>query len=233
MRGLLILGCGYSGLRAAREAVGSGIPVWGTTRTDARFHAIEETGATPLVFGEDHPSLPLSIWDKVDTVMHSIGPAWSTGHDITPLIQRVLEDKPVKHLVYVSSTSIYGNHDGAWVTEDTPCRPSAPAGIRRLRIETDLEQWARSHDISLVRARVSGIYGPGRSVLHRIRSGRYKRIAELNSYSNRIHVDDLGRCLFVLCERGERDQIYNLSDGSPEYQDTVADYALSLLGIPT
>ena len=228
VKGLLILGCGYSGLRVAAEATDAGIPVWGTTRTTERFSAIEQTGATPLLFGESHSSIPDEIWDRVDTVVHSIGPSWATGHDITPMIQEMLEGKRLERLVYVSSTSIYGNHDGAWVTEDTVCKPGAPAGIRRLRIENELVNWAERQSFSLIRARVSGIYGSGRSVLHRISGGRYKRISELNGYSNRIHVSDLGRCLFALCMRGE-DGIYNLSDGSPEYQDTVSDYAFSLL----
>lgn len=229
MKGLLIFGCGYTGLRLARQARERGARVWGTTRSTDRFETLQGHGATPLLFGEEHPSIPDDIWEHVDTVVDSIGPAWSTGHDITPLVLSSLQGRDIHRFVYVSSTSVYGDHQGALVDETTPCQPGAAAGQRRLRIEGEISSWSQSTGIPVIIARVAGIYGPGRSLIHRIQGGRYRRIAGLNTYSNRIHVEDLAQSLLCLSSRGESGEVYNVADGHPALQHQVADCAAEFL----
>jgi nucleoside-diphosphate-sugar epimerase len=195
----------------------------------ARFDHLQEQGATPLLFGEEHPTIPDDIWEHVDTVVDTIGPAWSTGHDITPVVLKSLQGRKIQRFVYVSSTSVYGDHQGALVDEATKCLPGAAAGERRLRIEADLSSWSQSTGIPVIIARIAGIYGPGRSLIHRIQAGRYRRIAELNTYSNRIHVEDLAQSLLCLASRGEAGEVYNVADGHSALQHQVADYAAQFL----
>ena len=113
--------------------------------------------------------------------------------------------------------------------EDSECQPGAAAGQRRLRIEGEVRGWSQRTGTPIVIARVAGIYGPGRSLIHRIQSGRYRRITELNTYSNRIHVEDLARSLLRLGQSGESGGTYNVCDGTPSLQHEVADYAASFL----
>ena len=90
MRGVLIFGCGYTGKALARFLVQRGIPVWGTTRSESGKEAISKTGALPILFGEESPTLPPEILEKIDTVVNSIGPDWVSGRDVTPLVQKAL-----------------------------------------------------------------------------------------------------------------------------------------------
>ena len=230
MNGLFIVGCGYTGKVLGRLAVESGVPVWGSTRKVENFPEMENRGIQPVLFeGESALSFPSDI---VDTVVHSVGPAWTTGHDCTPQILRGLENRSLRRLVYISSTSAFGDHEGARVTEESPSLPTGPAGERRVRIEAFLREWGARHSVEVVIARVAGIYGPGRSLLHRIQNGRYRRISGVNTYSNRIYVTDLARALWAMCTQSVVDPMYIVSDGSPMRSTDAGRLALQWLGNP-
>lgn len=132
-----------------------------------------------------------------------------------------------RKIVYISTTGVYGDTGGEWVTEETPVNPVTPRAQRRLDAENLLRGWGRHRGVAVVVLRVTGIYGPGRFPLDRIRGGHPVLREEEAPFTNRIHADDLARVCLAAAEKGEDGEIFNVSDGRPgtltEYFDAVAD----------
>ncbi|MDX8401083.1 MAG: SDR family NAD(P)-dependent oxidoreductase, partial [Mariprofundaceae bacterium] len=121
-----------------------------------------------------------------------------------------------------STTGVYGDAGGAWVDETTPCRPSSPRGLERLRAE---RAWLDS-GLPAEIFRLAGIYGPGRNILKRLRAGGYRAVRwQPPRWSNRIHVDDILAALLAAIARPRPRRIVNLADDLPYPH---ADYACEL-----
>ena len=121
--------------------------------------------------------------------------------------------------LYLSSTSVYGDHFGAWVHEDTPPCPTSPMGHARLEIERALAAQALSQTPVRV-ARISGIYGPQRTMVSMVQSGRLKLLPQVaQKVTNRIHRDDLVHAAIAILEATASSaspfECYNVSDGHP------------------
>jgi nucleoside-diphosphate-sugar epimerase len=133
----------------------------------------------------------------------------------------------LRQLIYISTSGVYGDCRGAWVTEDTPANPTTDRGRRRRAAELRLQQWSMENDVPTHILRVPGIYGPLRLPLERIRQ-RQPVVDEGESpFTNRIHVDDLAQVCVVCAERCPDSAVFNVSDGHPttmtDYFNRVAD----------
>lgn len=140
-----------------------------------------------------------------------------------PRLQNLLwqlseQARPTK-LVYISTSGVYGDCKGAWVTETTAPRPATPRAQRRLAAEHLVEEWGARMDVPVAILRVGGIYGPGRLPLARIRAGTAVLREQDCGYTNRIHADDLAATCLAAAERGRG--VYNVGDGHPS---TMTDY---------
>ena len=133
---------------------------------------------------------------------------------------------------YLSTTGVYGNRDGAWVDEDTEPAPTSDRSRRRLAAEAD---WRRFADrCALDVFRLAGIYGPGRSALDDLRTGKARRVIKPGHAFGRIHRDDIVRAVLAAMgqERTSGARVLNLADEEPaESADVVAE-AARLLHIP-
>ncbi len=99
---------------------------------------------------------------------------------------------------YLSTVGVYGDHDGAWVDEDTPCKPVSQRSVERVKAEAAWQAFAASRNLPLAILRLSGIYGPGRNTFVNLADGSAKRIIKPGQYFNRIHVADIaGSALFL------------------------------------
>jgi len=123
---------------------------------------------------------------------------------------------------YLSSTGVYGDTGGAWADESAPL-----TGRRGGRIEADLA-WQK---IGARVFRLPGIYGPGRAMFDRLRTGQAHRIDAPGQVFCRVHVDDIVGGVRAAIERGPAG-IYNLADDLPAPQNLVVEYACDLLGLP-
>lgn len=132
------------------------------------------------------------------------------------------------HIVFVSSTAVYGDHGGAWVDENASCQPAAFNG----RVLYEAEQVARSSGRQALVLRLGGIYGPGREMLlRRVRSGEPLPVSEPPLYTNRVHVDDAAAAAAHLIRLGT-DGIVNLVDDQPTAQPEVLDWLADRMGLP-
>lgn len=129
-------------------------------------------------------------------------------------------------LTYLSTTGVYGDLDGGWAMEWSPVNPISERARRRVMAES---AWRRSAEtVSLVR--LPGIYGPGRSALDRMRSGRSRRIIKDRHVFSRAHVDDIATGLYGVIARGAKG-VFNLCDDLAAPPQDVIAYAANLLNI--
>ncbi|QKG70987.1 Rossmann-fold NAD(P)-binding domain-containing protein [Erythrobacter mangrovi] len=205
MSRLLIFGLGYTAERIAAALRAQG---W---RVDA-------TGsAGNLAFG-DRAAVAAALADATQ-VLSSVPPA--EGSD--PVLDAFGDGLAGKWLGYLSSTGVYGDAQGAWVDEASP----TGGGRRSARAESD----ARWLDLGARVFRLPGIYGPGRSALERVRTGKANRIDLPGQVFSRIHVDDIVSGVVAGIERNAPSGAYNLADDLPCSQNAVIEEAARLLGL--
>ncbi len=143
-----------------------------------------------------------------------------------PRLQRALAvlAATARQFVYVSTTGVYGDHRGAWVSETTPVRPESARAKRRVDAE---QQLRRRGQLASARLRAPGIYAEDRLPLERIQRGTPAIISEEDSYSNHIHAEDLARAGWLALFRAKSHRAYNVTDGIEikmgEWFDRVAD----------
>jgi nucleoside-diphosphate-sugar epimerase len=133
---------------------------------------------------------------------------------------------------YLSTVGVYGDHKGAWVDEDAPANPQSERSLRRVMAERAWLEFRAATGRRVELFRLSGIYGPGRSVIDNLRAGTARRIVKPGQVFNRIHVDDIARVLAAAIDKDTGHTIYNVSDDEPAPPEEVVAYAAELLGIP-
>ena len=133
---------------------------------------------------------------------------------------------------YLSTVGVYGDQGGAWVDEETPTRPTSERSLRRLQAEQAWLGFRGEIGKRVEVFRLSGIYGPGRSVIDNLKAGTARRIIKPGQVFNRIHVDDIARILVAAIDKDAGHSIYNVSDDEPAPPEDVVAYAAELLGLP-
>ncbi|MGI9223811.1 MAG: NAD-dependent epimerase/dehydratase family protein [Woeseiaceae bacterium] len=195
----LVVGPGYTGSRvlAGLEgaiAVGRSLP--GERRLD--------------LDGDANFPIPLPAGYSV---IYPVPPApEQTGDDRLRRFLELLPHDPAR-IVYLSTTGVYGNRDGALVDETTEPNPQSESARRRHAAETLLKDWCSARDTDAVILRVPGIYGPGRLGTGRIRAATPVLRTADASPGNRIHVDDLASCCIAASSADAPAGIYNVGDG--------------------
>ncbi|MCL4315783.1 MAG: SDR family oxidoreductase [Gammaproteobacteria bacterium] len=227
---VFIAGCGDIGRRVAAIHRPRGDSVSALARTQASALRLTAPGVTPLAGDLDQANFPGRLPLRGAQIYYFVPPPEAGGHD--PRIARFLAsiDAAPAKLVYISTSGVYGDHHGGWVTEDTPPNPQTARARVRLAAENILLDWSRRARAPVVILRVGGIYGPGRLPIERIRRAEPVVRREEAAYTNRIHADDLARVCMAAMEHGSG--IYNVCDGEhgamTDYFNAVAD----ALGLP-
>ena len=229
---LLIVGCGYLGRRVASDWIARGEAVHGTTRSDRGAAELAAIGVRPVVVDVlDRESL--AALPAVDRVLYAVGFDRSAGPSKRSVyvdgLRNVLGRLPasVARLVYVSSTSVYGNGDGGWVDEETPAEPITDAGRICLDAEGVATDWSRDTGVSTVILRCSGLYGPGR-IIRRTLIERGEPIpGDPDRTLSLIHIDDAARAATVALTAPSPGPLYLATDDRPvprrEYYRVVAE----------
>ncbi len=225
---LLSFGHGYSAraLSDVLQAEG-GWRVIGTTRSAENVDAVRASGAEPLIWPGDDLRLVLKA---ATHLLISAGP----GEGGDPVLAAIADGiaRAAPHLEwagYLSTTGVYGDHDGGWVDEQTPLAPTTQRG--RLRQEAEAA-WQAIPALPLHIFRLAGIYGPGRGPFAKVRAGRARRIIKPGQVFSRIHVDDIAQVLAASMHAPDPGAIYNLCDDDPAPPQDVIGFAAKLLGLP-
>ena len=144
---------------------------------------------------------------------------------------KFIESSKVKWITYLSATSIYGDHKGEWVNENSKTNPISNNGIARLKAENAWFSLEKNKKIPIQIFRLSGIYSNEKNILIRLKSGEVKLINKKNHYFSRIHVDDISNILFKSLSKFKSGEIYNLSDDKPSTSEDVTLFGAKMLNI--
>jgi len=231
---VFIVGCGDVGARLSGLWSARGAKVLALARSDASARRLSRLGVTPVRGDLDVPESLRGLPVR-GSRLYSLAPPPEAG-EADPRVRAFLaaipsEENPAK-TVYMSTTAVYGDSGGAWVTEETPPAPTSPRGRRRLDAEAAFLAWGVERGVPVVILRVSGIYGPGRLPGMAVRRAEPMVREEEAPWTNRVHADDLAEICVAAMERGKSGAVYNVADGAPgtitQYYNAVAD----LLGVP-
>lgn len=193
---------------------------------------------TTLIEGDLDDAASLAHLPLRNVLLFYFAPPPDTGRIDTrlrTLLATITPENRPEKVVYISTSGVYGDCQGHWVTESTPTHPRSERGARRLDAETALQDWQHNTGASVVILRVPGIYGPGRLPVKRIKQGTPVVREEEAPYSNRIHADDLARICIAAAQcyhHNETVHVYNVSDGNPSSMTDYFNKAADLLGLP-
>jgi NAD dependent epimerase/dehydratase family enzyme len=233
-----IIGCGYLGKKLLKTLINRNLASPETinclVKSAASQSQCARSGVNSIAFDLDKTDskLPPNI-NFSDTIIYYFTPPPGEGK-IDPrsgLFLKFITDslpskgQKISKIILISTTGVYGNCHGQWVDENTPLNPSVDRARRRADAEQQFQRYCDSTQTPLVILRVSGIYGPEKLPLKRIKAQIPIVREEDSPFSNRIHSDDL---LEVCIEAGFNNHIegiYNCADGHPT---TMCDYFMKV-----
>jgi len=229
---LVIFGAGYSGKAIAGRLAGEAERVVGTSRSEDGLAAISATGARALVF--DGRSIGPELARELSVATHlvmSISPDHG-GDPLLPLLAgRLAEAAPrLGWIGYLSTVGVYGDHAGAWVDEESECRPVSKRSLARRDAEERWMALGRSAGMEVALIRLSGIYGPDRNALRKVEDGTARRIVKPGQVFNRIHVSDIAGASALLAQK-RLGGPFNVTDDEPAPPQDLISFAASLMGV--
>lgn len=229
---VMIFGAGYSGKAIANALKSAADTISGTTRSENKFPILEATGMTPFLFDGVHLNDDLiAEMGNITHLVQSIAPG-GQGDPLLALLGSDLKRflPKLQWMAYLSTVGVYGDHDGAWVDEESPCRPVSARSVERMAAETAWAAAAEKTNVPLVTLRLSGIYGPGRNTFMNFEKGTARRLVKKDQVFNRIRVEDIGAALAFLASKNERG-IFNVTDDEPCPPQDVVSFAATLMGV--
>lgn len=228
---MLIVGCGD----VVRRALPCLNRRWQITALVRHYDAgLRSLGVRQIVGDLDQPASLRRLAGLAEAVLHSAPPP-AEGND-DPRTRRLLATLArarslPRRLVYISTSGIYGDCHGAWVTETRTPRPASARARRRVAAETWLRAAGR-RGINVSILRVPGIYAADRLPLERIRRGDPVLLREEDSFTNHIHAEDLAAACCAALEQGRPNRAYNISDDSDIRMADWFDKLADAFGLP-
>ena len=230
-RPVIIFGCGYVGKRLAQQLLVNNIPAKGFVSSAGSLAECEQKNILCEVLDPDN------LHDGINLENHRLiylVPPPGNGREDTRMrgYLKSISKHPPQKFVYISTTGVYGDCEGAWIDESTPLNPKADRAYRRVDAEQQVQQYCDNHDIPLTILRVAGIYGPGKLPVARIKSGQPIVNEQDSPFTNRIHADDLVN----ICEKALMNLnitgTYNVTDGHPSTMYEYFNGVAAVLGLP-
>jgi len=191
MKQVVIAGCGDVGTALAQQLLARGWQVYGLRRDPTLL----PEGIVPIAADLTQADKPADWPAKVDYLVYC--PA--AGKRDPELYQQLYVDglehvlawvkssgQRLNYLLQVSSTGVYAQSEGEWVTENSRALADSPTSQKLLAAEDT----ALRSGVPASVVRLAGIYGPGRNrLIQQVRDG-LQVPAEPPQYTNRIHRDD-------------------------------------------
>jgi len=207
----LILGYGYCGYFLAQELLQNHQQVTVVSR---------QLNPAFSIPGIKHVAHDLSTpfeWDEPDTVLHYLIPPPAQG-DKDTLLKNVLDHSKIKakKMIYFGSSGVYGDHQGAWVDEQSECNITTPRQRRRIDAEQQCLAYSQKLGIQCILLRIAGIYGPGRLPIEAAKARTPLIDPEQAAATNHIYVRDLATIAFQLSQINVTDQLFSIADGDPK-----------------
>ena len=220
----LIFGGGFSGEYFAKSIRKLGCIALTSSRS-------VKNDANSFIFNSENNLIPRdSIFEGVTHILSCIPPDKNGKDPVLKSLKNKIDNISLKWVGYLSTTGVYGNTYGDWVSEQDQLNPLQERSKRRLKCE---EEWINSN-LPLQIFRLPGIYGPGRSTLEAIKTKKIKVIDKENQVFSRIHVADIANAIIYLIQNKNNldfHPIINIADDEPCSQIKVISYGYKLLGL--
>jgi nucleoside-diphosphate-sugar epimerase len=242
---VLIVGTGYVGLPLGAELARLGHEVSGLRRNRAAGGELNAVGIQPLFAditkADELARLPREFDWVVNCVASGGGDAGDyrrvylegMRHLIEWLAPASRRDTGAPKIVYASSTSVYGQNDGAIVDEQSPAEPATETAQVLLEAEKALLEGARDRNFSAMILRVAGIYGPERGHwFKQFLKGEARLDGSGERFLNMIHRDDVIGGVIAALERGRSGDIYNAVDDEPVSQRDFFSWLAAATSLP-
>ena len=229
-KNVLIIGCGDIGLRVAKIWKSANKSVFAVARSESSIDSFRQQHIHACQSDLDDPST-LSHLPTHQSLLYYFAPPPAKGHVDTRManfLASIEKDVLPAHLIYISTSGVYGDQAGKLINEETPANPQVDRAKRRFNAEQQLKNWNKHNSVPITVLRVGGIYGPGRLPLQRLKDQTPMLHEELSPQTNRIHADDLAQVCVAAAAKKAEGEIYNVSDGTnsnmTEYFNTIADF---------
>ncbi|KAG5176501.1 hypothetical protein JKP88DRAFT_159079 [Tribonema minus] len=234
---LFIFGVGYTGLAIAVSAMNRGYTVSGTCTSDSKLQALQNGyGISTFLFDGTEP-LSIEGVAAITSCTHVLSTIPPGADGTEPVLlhhaRHLQRSTRLQWLGYLSSTGVYGDAGGDWVTEHTPPSPTTLKARARLTAE---RAWQDSDSRVPARVfRLAGIYGPGRSALDTLvaKDGDMAACAgarDAVTPVSRIHVADIAQARCRGAPAAAPPLLVNLADARPASRHEVFAHAARLLG---
>jgi len=220
----LILGGGFSGSFFAKTIRKFGCTVLTSSRSASK-------DPNSFIFNSEHEVIPdKKIFDGVTHILSCIPPDKNGNDPVLKSLKNKLKSLSLEWVGYLSTTGVYGNTKGDWVSEINEPNPIQKRSYKRLNCE---KEWIES-GLPVQIFRLPGIYGPGRSTFEAIKNKKIRVILKENQVFSRIHVADIANAIIYLLQNKDFlkfYQIINIADDEPCSQIEVIRYCYDLLGL--
>lgn len=224
---LLSFGHGYSAQALSKLLLPQGWRIIGTTRSAEKAQKLVDQGIEPLIFPGDDVAEAMA---QASHLLISAGPT-AEGDPVLSEVGDLIRAHAARFewVGYLSTTGVYGDHQGGWVDEDTPLKPSTRRGQWRKEAET---AWGAIPDLPLHIFRLAGIYGPDRGPFAKVRARTARRIIKEGQVFSRTHVEDIAQVVAASIANPSPGTAYNVCDDDPAPPEDVIAHAAKLLGLP-
>lgn len=213
----LMIGYGYCGYYLTQKLMSQQQQVTTLARSDRYTHV---PGVHHLTGDITQACLPLL---HEPPVLYYLAPPPPTGDEDSTLKAFLAQNQlNVKKVIYFSTTGVYGNQNGAWVDENTPC--SSQNGRERRRVDAE-QQWHRycvQHNIPLIILRVAGIYGPQRLPHQAVIDNSPLIFPDEAPWTNHIFINDLVNIAAHVGTHDGSATVINCADGIPTKMGALA-----------
>jgi nucleoside-diphosphate-sugar epimerase len=202
-----------------------------TSRSESSKETFEGINYNSYLFNSEKFDQNLEVKLKeADHILVSIPPK-NQEDLVVKNFSKLIESSKVKWITYLSATSVYGDHKGEWVNENSKTNPISNNGVARLKAESSWVSLEKNNKLPVQIFRLSGIYSNEKNILVRLKLGDVKLINKKDHYFSRIHVDDIANILFKSLSKFKSGEIYNLSDDKPSSFEELALLGAKILNI--
>ncbi len=234
MAEIFIIGCGYVGSLVAQMWRKHNRSVAALARSAASGSKLQAAGIE-ITYGDLDDGDSLHGLPVTGATLYYFAPPPASGQNdprMHNLVAALDSHAPPRQVVYLSTSGVYGDTAGEWVSEESPLRPQADRAKRRVDAEQAVLQWCAANAVPLTILRVGGIYGPGKLPIKRLQQGTPTLREEECGYTNRIHIDDLVQVALAVAGQGGGSEVYNVSDGHPGTMTGYFNAVADALGLP-
>jgi len=229
---LFAFGLGFSAQTLAEQLARKGWQIAGTARDVGKIGQLAARGYEIAQYSGEagNSALPHALHGTTN-LLHSIPP----GPEGDPVLEHYREEiaklSSLEWIGYLSTVGVYGDQEGRWVDEATEPKPNSARTEARVEAEQAWLEFGDATGVPVQIFRLAGIYGPGRSVFDKLRTGTARRVKKDGQVFSRIHVEDIASVLEASIARPRPGAIYNVADDEPAAPGEVVAYAAELIGV--